>query len=487
MADRPNLDPEDWTAFRALAHRMLDKAIDHVEGAADRPVWRPVPDDVKAALAEPPPRAPQGSEKTAADLVERILPYATGNTHPRFFGWVHGAGTPGGIVAEAMQAAMNANLGGRDHAPIYVERQVIEWMRQVFAFPDAASGLVVSGTSMATLIALATARLVKAPYDVKREGFRQDRAKMVGYTSAEGHSCIAKTFDYLGLGLDALRKIPVDAEYRMDIGALKAAIAEDRAAGHVPFCVVGAAATVNTAAMDDLSAIADLSAAEDLWFHVDGAFGAVGVLSDRIRPRLAGIERADSVAFDFHKWMHVGYDAGMVLIRDGDAHRRAFSLRAEYLKGEQRGLAGGDPWFCDFGPELSRGFRALKVWFALKEHGLDRIGEKLEDNCDQAAHLAELVAGHDRLELAAPRSLNICCFRFIGAAKLDNGGSGDAALDDLNRRIVIDLQESGVAAPSVTTLKGRTAIRVNITNHRTTLADMRILVDAVVEAGERLA
>ncbi|MEO0359651.1 MAG: pyridoxal-dependent decarboxylase [Pseudomonadota bacterium] len=479
MTDRPSLDPEDWSAFRALAHDMLDKALDHVEGAAERPVWRPAPADVKNAIAEPTPLEPQGAAKAAEDLLRDILPYATGNTHPRFFGWVHGAGSAGSIVAEAMQAAMNANLGGRDHAPIYVERQVIAWMREVFGFPSDASGLVVSGTSIATLIALATARLVHAPYDVKREGFRQDTSKMVGYTSAEGHSCVAKSFDQLGLGLDALRKIPVGDDYSMDLDALRAAVAADRAAGHVPFCVVGAAATVNTAAMDDLDAIADLAAAEGLWFHVDGAFGAVGVLSDKIRPRLKGIERADSLAFDFHKWMPVAYDAGMVLIRDGDAHRRAFSLRAEYLKGEQRGLAGGDPWFCDFGPELSRGFRALKIWFALKEHGLRRIGEKVEDNCAQAAYLADLVDRREGVETAAPVGLNIACFRYVAAP--------DASLDDLNRRIVIDLQESGIAAPSTTTLKGRTAIRVNITNHRTTLKDMEILLDAVMEAGERLA
>lgn len=482
MTDRPSLDPADWAAFRRLAHDMLDKAVDQLEGASarpnDAPVWRPVPDEVKAALAEPPPLTAQGAEATAADLARLVLPYPTGNTHPRFFGWVHGAGSAGGLIADVMAAAMNANLGGRDHAPIYVERAVIDWFRQLYGFPETASGIVVSGTSMATIIAVAAARLAHAPHDVKREGLRQNEAPLVGYVSAEGHSCLAKAFDLLGLGQDALRKVPARDDYAMDVAALPAMIAADRAAGRRPFLVAGTAATVNTGAMDDLTALAGLCKAEGLWLHVDGAFGAVAWLSDALRPRLAGLERADSLAFDFHKWMHVGYDAGMVLIRDGEAHRRAFSLRAEYLKGETRGLAGGDPWFTDYGPELSRGFRALKVWFALKEHGLTRIAEKVEDNVAQAAHLAHLVDAHPDLELMAPAPLNICCFRYRAAP--------DETLDALNREIVIRLQESGVAAPSTTTLRDRTAIRVNITNHRTRLEDMDILVDAVLAEAARL-
>ncbi|MGI9334755.1 MAG: pyridoxal phosphate-dependent decarboxylase family protein [Gammaproteobacteria bacterium] len=475
-----SLDPSDWTAFRALSHEMLDVALDHVQGVRERPVWSPVPDEVKHALAEPVPMQAQGTAKACSDLVQQVLPFVTGNTHPRFFGWVHGSGTPGGLIAELMSAAMNANLGGRDHGAIYVERQIIDWCRQLFDFPSTASGLAVSGTSMATFIALTVARYAKAGYDVRRRGVQPSEGPLVGYTSAEAHSCIARTFDYMGLGQDALRQIPVDNDYRMDIGALRRAIVEDLEAGNRPFCVVGTAATVNTAAIDELDAIASISREHDLWFHVDGAFGAVAALSDTLKPRLKGIERADSIAFDFHKWMHVQYDAGFVLVRREDLHREAFTLRREYLTAAPRGLAGGNPWFCEYGPELSRGFRALKIWFALKEHGVKRIAEKVEDNCRQAQYLAQRVEAHPDLELSAPVSLNIVCFRFIAPSRTE------AELDGINRDIVMDLQESGIAAPSTTTLEGKLAIRVNITNHRSQREDFDVLVDALVDTGRTL-
>ena len=472
-----SLDPADWPAFRALAHRMLDVALDHAEGVRDRPVWTPVPETVKQALDEPVPMDPQGTEKVCDDLVRLVLPYPTGNTHPRFLGWVHGSGTPGGLIAELCAAAMNSNLGGRDHGAIYVERQVIDWCRGLFGFPETASGLVVSGTSMATFIALTVARFDKAGYDVRRRGVQPGDVRLVGYTSTEAHSCIARTFDYMGLGQDALRQIPVDGDYRMDIAALRRAIAEDLAAGKRPFCVVGAAATVNSAAIDDLDAIATVCEEHGLWFHVDGAFGAVAALSDALKPRLKGIERADSIAFDFHKWMHVQYDAGFVLVRREDLHRDAFTLRREYLTGAPRGLAGGNPWFCEYGPELSRGFRALKIWFALKEFGVRRIAAKVEDNCRQARYLADRVEAHPELELCAPVSLNIVCLRFVAPSKSDD------ELADINREIVMELQESGIAAPSTTTLRGSLAIRVNITNHRSRYEDFDVLTDSIVDAG----
>jgi len=476
-----SLDPADWPAFRALAHRMLDVALDHAEGYRDGRVWTPVPAEVKQALAEALPMEPQGAGKVCDDFVDLVLPYATGNTHPRFFGWVHGSGTPGAIIADSLAAAMNANLGGRDHGAIYVERQVQDWCRRLFGFPETASALIVSGTSMATFVALTAARFDKAGYDVRREGIQPGKGRLVGYTSSEAHSCVARTFDYLGIGQDALRMVPVDDGFRMDTKALRAAIRDDLDAGLKPFCVIGAAATVNTAAMDDLDAIADLCAEFDLWFHVDGAFGAVAALSETLRPRLKGIERADSIALDFHKWMHVQYDAGIVLVRREEVHREAFTLRREYLTAAPRGLAGGNPWPCEYGPELSRGFRALRIWFELKQHGIRSIAEKVEDNCRQAAWLGDRVTAHPELELAAPVSLNIVCFRFVAP------GMSDAELNALNGEIVMALQESGIAAPSTTTLKGRLAIRVNITNHRTTFADLDILVDAVVAAGREIA
>ena len=310
MEAEESLDPRDWDGFRELCHGMLDEALDFLQQAGERPVWTPVPETVKAKLREPLPAEPQGAEKVCEDFRQLVLPYATGNIHPRFFGWVHGSGTPGGMLAEMLAATMNANLGGRDHAPVYVERQVIEWCRRIFGFPEGASGLLVSGTSMATLIGLTVARNHKAGGDLRQTGLSDQG--LVAYSSEQAHGSVAKALEILGLGRDSLHPVPANAAYRMNPKALKLAIEADRQAGLRPFCVVATAGTVNTGAIDDLATVADICAEYDLWLHVDGAFGAAIVLSESLKPRLAGIERADSIAFDFHKWLHVPYDAGCI-------------------------------------------------------------------------------------------------------------------------------------------------------------------------------
>ena len=475
------LDPLDWGSFRSLAHTMLDQALSHIEDASDRPVWQPMPQAVKDALAEPLPLQPQGAERTAADAVRLILPYATGNTHPRFFGWVHGAGQAGGVIAEMLSAAMNSNAGGRDHGAIHVERQVIDWFRKLYGFPPDSSGLLVSGTSMATLIALTVARNQALGPEARRLGLAAAGKPLVAYTSKESHSSVARAIEMLGLGTDSLRALPTDAAFRLPAEALRDAIRADKAAGKLPFAVIASAGTVNTGAIDPLAEIADVCAAEGVWLHVDGAFGALLMLSDKIRSRLTGIERADSLAFDFHKWLHVPYDAACVLVRDGAAHRAAFTSRPTYLAGAARGLAAGESWPCDFGPELSRGFRALKVWFALKEHGTETFAASIEDNCRLARLLGDRIAADPHLELLAPVTLNIACFRLCV-----NRLSADA-LDQLNEDIVAELQLRGIAAPSTTRIGGKLAIRANITNHRTRDADIGVLLAAVRDIGAELA
>lgn len=468
------LDPEDWDAFSRAVNRVLDAALEKFQSASIGPVWRPTPEALKAGLQSALPSSPADIEALTDEILS-LMPYGVGNTHPRFFGWVHGTGAPGNLLAEIAASAMNANCGGRDHVGIYVERQVIDWCRTLFEFPATASGLLVSGTSMATIIAAKTARDAALAFASRRNGVRD--ARLVGYTSEQAHACLARAFDMIGLGTDALRKISCSADGRMNTDALRLQIAEDRAAGLQPFFLAGTAGTVNMGAIDDLSALADIAREEALWFHVDGAFGACAITSSEIAPRLTGISRADSLAFDFHKWMHVNYDAGCVLIRDADAHRKAFANRPDYLAADGTALAGGEPWPVDYGPELSRGFRALKVWAHLKEHGTGKIGRAIEMNCDQAAHLGRLIDAHASFERLAPVSLNICCFRYTAP------GRSEQELDALNAELIEKIQLSGVAAPSSTRINGRLAIRVNITNHRTTHQDIEILIDAL----ERLA
>ena len=463
-----SLDPKDWQDLRQTAHALLDGALDKMQTAGQRPVWQPLPDDLKLDLKLPLPKRGYGLEEMQRRL-QALLPYGVGNTHPRFFGWVHGAGSVNGLLAGMIEAAMNANLGGRDHGAIYVEKQLVSWVREMFGFPTAASGLVVSGTSMATIVALKAAR--EAKLNARKNGVGAHR--LVGYASDQAHNCVARAFDMLGLGSDALRGVAVNDAYEMDLDALTTMMAADRAAGYEPFLLVGTAGTVNVGAFDDLSALADLADAQGLWFHVDGAFGAAGILGQTLRPRLNGIERADSLALDFHKWLHVNYDAGFVLIRDGEKHRAAFSSRPDYLQGAERGLAAGNPWPVEYGPELSRGFRALKIWAQLLEHGTDKLGAMIDKNCAQAQLLAGLIGAHDDLTLLAPVASSVVCF-----------GYGDN--DAVNGEIVMQLQESGLAAPSVTTLNGQVAIRVNITNHRTMDADILALVEGVVRVGRSL-
>jgi len=480
MTNLPSLDPTDWQTFRDEAHRALDQAINHMQGRQDDPVWQPVPSEIRTSLKADLPRQGQAIDRLTDQMADRFLPYGVGNTHARFFGWVHGAGTPQGILPDIMAAAMNANLGGRDHVANLVEKQVIDWMRQAFDFPDTSGGLVVSGTSVATLIAIKSAREKHGGLDLRRTGLGRATKQLVGYASDQAHSCIARTFDILGLGQDALRMVPTDGDYRMDAGALKTMIAQDLTAGHQPFCLVGTAGAVNVGAIDPLETLAEIAREHNMWFHVDGAFGATAVLSDAQKPLLAGLSQADSIAFDFHKWLHVNYDAGFILMRDVEDQWRAFTERPDYLEGAERGLAAGNPWFCEYGPELSRGFRALKIWFHLMHFGTDRLGGLIAQNCDQAKALAGMVERSDRLELLAPVALNITCFRY-------NPGDLDGPdLDRLNGEIVVALQERGLAAPSTTKLKGHLAIRVNITNHRTTLPDLEFLVDHIEKLGQEI-
>lgn len=485
------LDPKNsqgWTALRAVAHRLLDATFDAMEAYTKGRCWTPPPSALKDSLqaGQPVPTEPMPHTELCQRLTE-LLPYGVGNTHPRFFGWVHGSGNAGGVLADMVAVAMNANCGGRDHAAIYVERQVLDWCRAIMGFPAGCGGLLCTGTSMATLVALKAARDAKLGFKASREAglsrTQQTTGELVGYAGDGVHSCVKRAFDLLGLGSDQLRLVPSTAAFTMDLTKLEAMVDEDTRAGRLPFLVVGTAGAVNTGAIDDLHGLAELASKHHLWFHVDGAFGACAVLADEARPLLKGMERASSLAFDLHKWLHVTYDCGCVLVRDHDAHLRAFSERPDYLAVKARGIASNNPWPTDYGIELSRGFRALKAWAHLLEHGTTRLGAAISANLAHARHLAQLVDGADGLERLAPTTLQIVVFRYVPSTTSIVG----AALDALNEEIVIEIQERGLAAPSTTRIRGATAIRVNLTNHRTRFDDLDLLVGAVQRIGAELA
>lgn len=473
------LDPQDWQAMRKLGQRVVDDMMCYLRTARERPVWQPVPDEVKRHLRQPLPQEGQGAEKAYREFLEYVLPYTMGSFHPRFWSWVIGTGSPLAMLAEMLAAGLNSNVGGGDHAPVYVEAQVIDWCKQMAGFPPEASGLLVSGSSMGNLVGLTVARNAKAGFDLRRQGLGAAQRPFALYGSREMHSSIQKDVELLGLGSEALRQIPVLEDFSIDLGALRQAIAADRAAGFQPFCMVGNAGTVNTGAFDDLNALADLCAEEGLWFHVDGAFGALAALSPELRDLVTGMERADSLTFDFHKWMYLPYEIGVVLVRSEEAHRRAFSLTPEYLTHAERGLAAG-LWPSDFGVQLSRGFRALKAWMCIKEHGIRKYGRLIQQNVEQARYLAGLVGSASELERLAPVPLNIVCFRYK-VKELD-----DDALNRLNQELLIRLHESGAAAPSNTRINGRYALRVCITNHRSRREDFDALVEEVIRQGRGL-
>ncbi|UWQ38577.1 amino acid decarboxylase [Leisingera aquaemixtae] len=471
MAEK-GIKTQDWAAFRAEAQRMLEAALDQMQQAADRP-WQPVPDDIGARYAVT--AEARGPRETVDRIISDVLPYHGGNTHPRFWGWVQGSGLASDLISSLAAAAVNANMGGRDHGANYMERAVVDWTRAKMGMPESASGILVTGTSQATVIAFQAARL-RVLKDLRKQG--QGAVRLTAYAGAGVHNATLKAVELLGIGSDNLRMVPL-ADGKLDCAALAEMVASDKAEGAVPFLVVGNAGTVDLGLFDDLNALADAAAALGLWLHVDGAFGAwTRIAAEPYRSLSDGIGRADSIALDFHKWMYVGYDCGMALLRNEEEHRAAFAARPAYLEGAERGLAGGEPWFCDYGIDLSRGNRALKVWTALETYGEAAFSEAITGNCELAALMAAEVEAQPLMALGAPVVSNVCVF----TARRD---LPPEAQSEVNARIAQTLQESGEAVFSTTRAGGRVMLRAAITNHRSREADVRAAIAAVVREASK--
>lgn len=484
------LDPTTeagWEALRELGHRLVDEVVALHREVGDAPAWRPVPPEVRRALSGPLSPDGAGLEETMDAFRAHVLPYRLGNIHPRGWGWVNGTGTTLGAYADFLAAAMNVNCAGAQTGALYVEMQVVDTLKAALGWPAGGSGILVSGASAANLVGLAAARDRAgaqppdgaAPVDVGCDGV--GALPLVLYASEAVHNSVDRAVRLLGLGTRSLRKVAVDEAWRMDVGALERAIAADRAAGLRPFCVVATAGTVDHGAVDPLEAVADVCARQGLWMHVDGAFGAVAALSDELRPLVAGMERADSLGFDLHKWMHVPIEAACVLVRDPEDHRRPFSSSASYLNALARGVAATDRWLYEYGPQLTRGFRALKAWLLLRHHGTDKIGRLAAQNVRQTRALEALLRAEPGVEVLASGPLCVLCFRWHPQ------GMGARELDRLNEELLADLQESGRAVVSSTSVRGAFALRLALTNHRTRAGDLAELMAAVRELGTRLA
>ena len=402
-----------------------------------------------------------------------------GNIHPQFWGWYMGSGNFTGALGDFLAAIDGSNLGGGNTAAAMMDSQVIDWFKEKMGFPATAGGSLTSGGSMANMVAHTIALNAKAEVNVREEGILAMPQPLRYYASDQVHSCLKKALETLGLGAKSLTTVPTDNHQRMDITALEQAIKDDISAGIKPACAIGTVGTTNTGAVDDLNAIAQLCQKYEIWFHVDGCIGAFLRIAPKHRHLSDGIELADSIALDPHKWLHTPFEAGCVLIRDAKRHFETLKMHGEYLQMQTHGVIAGK-FLADYSFDLSRGFKALKIWMSLKENGVKKFGRLIDQNIARAQYLKHLVHENLKLQLVGPVALNIVCFRYANR-KID-----EADLQAINTEIMLRIQESGLAVPSDTTVAGKHCLRVAINNHRTILPDLDPLIDSVVQHGEDL-
>ncbi|CAF0809364.1 unnamed protein product [Adineta ricciae] len=469
--DDISLDPQDWSAIRSLGHRIMDDMVDYLRDLRLRPAWHQIPLEIRKAIAQTDlPIYGQSASDVYSEVYSHILPYPVGNIHPHFWGYVQGTGSVVGAFAELISGTMNTMSWGGHQSSIYIERQVLSWLKVLMGFPDddTSSGVLVSGTSVATIIALATAR----------KKFSNRIMKV--YCTKETHSCIIRAMDLLNIGKENLIFIPTNSERQIDLKLLETLI-DSQSCGFI----VGSAGTVGTGAIDDFQGIADICMRRqsELWFHIDGAIGAVARCSKRLRLLLSGFERADSIAFDLHKWLFVPYECGCILIRDGKLHKATFSQpTASYLTLMSGGItpSEGEVFFSDYGLELSRNMKSLKVWMTLKTYGIETFGRIMEQNVDQAKYFTQLLQQHsNRFQILATGPLNIVCFRYIAS---DTDLVDSDIQNKFNKHLLITIQERGIAVVSPIVFDNeKFGLRMCITNHRTRMSDMDEFMTKLIE------
>jgi len=495
-ARESTLDISD-EAMGKLSTKAVALVTDYFARVSDLPVF---PDtsggDMLRRLGSDLPVEGEPIEKLLND-VRAIIDGSRHNGHPRFFGYVASPATPPGAFADLIASALNPSVTSWRSGPAAteVERMVVQWLGSLIGYSNNAQGLLTSGGSMANLIALLIAHRAKSAGNPSREGLWSAQAPMTIYASDEIHMSIPKAADTLGIGRDQVRLVESDVQFRMNVQSLRQRLESDLKVGLKPFCIAASAGTVNTGAIDPLNEIAQVAKKYDLWLHIDGAYGALGALDERKRRLFAGIERADSVSLDPHKWLYTPVDSGCLLFRDPAVARAAFAANeADYVK--VHGHAGDEAFaFWDYGVELSRRFRALKIWLTLRYYGTRRIADAISEDISLGAYMRERVREAEDFELLAPGELSICCFRYVPRelrAKL-NAASGDdlvrlnGELDQLNTRIMHAVQSGGRAYLSNATVKGKFALRACITNFRTTRGDIDTTLDVVREAARQVA
>jgi aromatic-L-amino-acid decarboxylase len=474
------LSPAD---FRAIGHDLVDRVADFLSTLPDRPVAPALtPREMHARLgtSERVPAKGEDAASIAKHAAELVIGNSTFNGHPRFFGYITSSASPIGALADMLASSVNPNCGAWSLSPVAseIEKQSVQWIADLIGYPTQCGGLLVSGGNMANMVCLIAAIRAQAGWDVRALGVAGGKALRV-YASSEVHTWLQKGADICGLGTNAVRNVPVDESLAMDVQALERMIAQDRKAGHQPAVVVGTAGSVSTGAIDPLAQLAALCKHEKIWFHVDGAYGAPAAVLPDAPAALRALSLADSVAVDPHKWLYAPIEAGCSLVRDPEKLRNAFSFHPPYYRFE--GDAEDPPTnFYEWGPQNSRGFRALKVWMTIRQVGRDGYVRMIRDDIALARELCDLVEKQKELEMLT-HSLSITTFRYVGTKSRD-----EKHLNELNAAILEKLQKDGGVYPSNAVIGGRFAIRACIVNFRTQSADVRALVEATVAAGRAL-
>jgi aromatic-L-amino-acid/L-tryptophan decarboxylase len=472
MTPVDKLDPE-------VAAEAMVTAFAYLQRVDSGPVWRPIdPRDRDWLVNQPLPEQSRSLPDLIGDINAHVLPYPMGNGHRRFFGWVNSPPSTAGIAVEPLAVALNPSCAGGEHAGALLERTVLRWLAELVGYPDG-GGILTSGASMASIIALAAARNRAAQrrgLNIREEGL-YDQPSLVIYASSEAHSCITKAVELIGMGRRWLRRISVNDAFAMDTARLASAIREDTEAGLVPCGVVATAGTVNTGAIDDLATIAQLAYDHGMWMHVDGAYGALAAANPGLRARFAGMDRADSIAIDAHKWLGVPIDSGALLVQDADVLRETFSLVPDYLRDETAGDIG---WWSEYGIEQTRPFRALRTWATIAHLGRRGISDLVRGTSIAAADLANLLGHTPDFELLAPVTTSVVAFRFTGTA------AEEPDIDRINRDIPTLVQRRGNAFLTGTVLRRRPALRACLLNPLVTEDDLRLLIDEIRAVGSYL-
>jgi len=473
--------------FREIGHQLVDQIAALLESIPNRPVTH---DESPSALRDAlglNGSLPQEGEDPAVlldGLARSIADHSLFNGHPRFFGYITSSPAPIGMLGDLLASALNPNVGGWLLGPAAseIEGQTVRWIAELIGYPSDCGGLLVSGGNMANFVCFLAARAAGAHWDVRADGVNDgSRPALRCYASAETHTWIQKAADLTGIGTAGIRWIPTDAGLRMNVAALAERLAADKAAGDLPFVVVGTAGSVSTGAVDPLGEIGALCREHGVWFHVDGAYGGFAAAVPGATADLRALANADSVAVDPHKWLYAPLEAGCALVRDAQALRRAFSYHPAYYHFEERATN-----YVDFGPQNSRGFRALKVWLALRQAGASGYRRMIEEDIALSRAMADAVAAHPELELVT-QDLSITTFRYLPADLRANGSQAARDyVDSLNRALLDALQHGGEVFVSNAVISGRYVLRACIVNFHTTLADVRTVPGIVVRVGQEI-